>query len=88
VKKRIDEEGLTGAQVHTVDSIQGTEADVVVLSIAASDIKSEKFIANKNRLNVALSRAVHKVVIFGNSKIFESILVYAEINEFAKSAIP
>jgi uncharacterized protein len=50
-----------GARVGTVDRFQGQEAAVVLVSMAASDSDSAPrgidFLFEKNRLNVALSRA-------------------------------
>jgi uncharacterized protein len=51
----------TGARIGTVDKFQGQEAAVVLVSMAASDADSAPrgidFLFEKNRLNVALSRA-------------------------------
>lgn len=57
--------------VYTIDSIQGTEFDVVVLSLVrAFDVtrrnKTVGFLDDMRRLNVALSRAKKKLIIIGN----------------------
>ncbi|KAL1310531.1 hypothetical protein AAFC00_000814 [Neodothiora populina] len=54
-------------RVSTVDSYQGQENDVVILSLARS--ASVGFIANPNRVNVALSRARNGLYVFGNSTL-------------------
>ena len=75
---------LSHIQVHTVDSFQGSEADIVILSLVASDaLRCEKFIANPNRLNVALSRAFHKLIVVGHSQIFEKICIFANLKSVA-----
>ncbi|PWJ47471.1 uncharacterized protein SAMN06264364_13714 [Quadrisphaera granulorum] len=54
--------GLDGVQVGTVDKFQGREAPVVVVSMATSsgdDLpRGVEFLLSRNRLNVALSRAM------------------------------
>jgi superfamily I DNA and/or RNA helicase len=60
-------------QVHTVDSCQGAEADIVILSVVSSDsARSFKFIADPNRLNVALSRAKDHLIIFANESVLKT----------------
>ena len=48
-------------KVGTVDRFQGQEAPIVIISMSASDANDSarglEFIFNKNRLNVAISRA-------------------------------
>ncbi|KAG0650451.1 Helicase required for RNAi-mediated heterochromatin assembly 1, partial [Hyphodiscus hymeniophilus] len=54
--------------VFTVDSYQGEENDVILLSLVRSnDRASIGFLDSKNRLVVALSRARRGLYIFGNS---------------------
>ena len=44
-------------QVHTVDSFQGSEADIVLLSFVRTSRESVGFLKDFRRLNVALTRA-------------------------------
>ena len=54
-------------RIITVDAAQGSEADVVVLSCVRCNPRGELgFIANRNRLCVALSRAKERLVIIGS----------------------
>ena len=55
---------LARVDVRTVDSFQGHEADVVFLSVARQH--PTPFLENRNRLNVALTRARYQNVIVGN----------------------
>lgn len=56
--------------VHTIDSIQGMEFDVVIFSFVRSfGEKSHKkvgFVDDMKRLNVSLSRAKRKLIVIGN----------------------
>lgn len=60
----------------TVDEFQGSEADVVVVSLVRNNglapWKSVGFLKEANRLNVLLSRARHKLVIVGSWDFFET----------------
>lgn len=56
--------------VHTIDSIQGSEFDIVVFSFVRSFQKSAGktvgFLDDLRRLNVSLSRAKKKLILVGN----------------------
>lgn len=54
------------ASLHTVDSFQGHEADIVLLGLTNSH--ATLFLANPNRLNVALTRARYQCIVFGDKK--------------------
>ncbi|WP_341660141.1 DEAD/DEAH box helicase [Vibrio sp.] len=51
-------------QICTVDRFQGHEADFVMLSFANNHPTS--FLESPNRLNVALTRAKHQLIVYGN----------------------
>jgi superfamily I DNA and/or RNA helicase len=52
--------------VHTVDSFQGSEADVVVISAVRCNARGDVgFLADPRRLNVALTRAKSVCVFVG-----------------------
>lgn len=74
--------------LHTVDSFQGSEADVVVLSVTASDaLRSKEFIANPNRVNVALSRAKGNLVIAAHWCVWGQVEVYSKIKELGSCCL-
>ncbi|TVY89198.1 Helicase required for RNAi-mediated heterochromatin assembly [Lachnellula willkommii] len=71
-------EHVTYFNVFTVDSFQGEENDIILLSLVRSNEHlSIGFLDNKNRLVVALSRARRGLYIFGNALT----LTAAESNE-------
>jgi uncharacterized protein len=61
IRELLDAEGLEDLAVGTVDKFQGREAMVVIVSMAASSAldapRGLDFLLDRNRLNVALSRA-------------------------------
>ena len=67
LRRRLDTAGLTEIEVGTVDKFQGRQAPVVFVSMTASSIddvpRGISFLLNRNRLNVAVSRAKYLSVI-------------------------
>mmetsp|Transcript_41121 Transcript_41121/g.53969 ORF Transcript_41121/g.53969 Transcript_41121/m.53969 type:complete len:141 (-) Transcript_41121:216-638(-) len=56
-------------QVISIDSSQGREFDIVFVSMVRT--KPGDFIKNYNRINVAITRAKHGLVIIGNAANLE-----------------
>lgn len=54
-------------QVDTVERFQGRERDVILLSLASA--QWSRFVFDAKRLNVALTRARYKVVLFGPTEL-------------------
>ncbi|OMG58167.1 hypothetical protein BJP32_10380 [Brevundimonas sp. ZS04] len=71
LKKRLPK----GARVGTVDKFQGQEAPVVLISMATSfggdAPRGTEFLFNRNRLNVAISRAKCLAVVVKGSRLLE-----------------
>ncbi|MGV0645583.1 TM0106 family RecB-like putative nuclease [Mycolicibacterium sp. XJ879] len=67
LRSELQEAGLGDVLVGTVDKLQGREAPVVFVSMTASAIedipRGMPFLLNRNRLNVAISRAMYRTVI-------------------------
>lgn len=58
-------------KVDTVDSYQGKENEIIILSLVRYDFKlSEGFLSSANRANVALSRAKERIYIVGASAMW------------------
>jgi len=69
-------EGGTDTPVGTVDSFQGSEADVVVLSLvrnnARAGLRGLGFLADERRMNVLLSRAKWKLILIGSLQFLQA----------------
>lgn len=65
--------------VNTIDSFQGQECDVVIMSCVRS--RGIGFLADEERLCVALTRARFSLIMCGNFQTFEAriILLYTAI---------
>ena len=65
-----------GARVGTVDKFQGQQAEVVILSMTSSsgeDIsRGLDFLLNRNRLNVAISRARSLAIVVASPRLLET----------------
>jgi phage gp37-like protein len=61
--------------VGTVDSFQGSEADVVIVSLVRNNPRvgagALGFLRERRRMNVMLSRAKHKLVLIGSLSFLE-----------------
>lgn len=59
-------------KVGTVDSYQGKENQIIILSLVRSNPeRSMGFVRAANRINVALSRAMERLVIIGSVRMFD-----------------
>lgn len=70
--------------VSTVDAFQGAEKDVIILSLVRTKLTS--FLQDKQRINVALTRAKRycsfdfsHLIVIGNSSIFEGQGVWKQV---------
>jgi superfamily I DNA and/or RNA helicase len=70
IRRVLDERGLTDVEVGTVDKFQGREAYVVFYATAASSpedaSKGVGFVFDRQRFNVAISRARALAVMVGS----------------------
>jgi superfamily I DNA and/or RNA helicase len=60
-------------KVDTIDSYQGKENDIVIVSLVRSNSRGiQGYVASENRANVALSRAKEALFIVGNSDMWRN----------------
>lgn len=60
-------------KVDTVDAYQGKENRIVVISLVRSNAENQMgHVRSKNRINVALSRAMDRLIIVGSASMFGS----------------
>ncbi|VEN41132.1 unnamed protein product [Callosobruchus maculatus] len=69
--------------VNTVDSFQGAECDVIIISCVR--LNSNCFLQNEQRLNVALTRAKQALYVVGNYSLFKHCKPLYDLRENAKS---
>jgi uncharacterized protein len=76
LRDTLREAGLGGVEVGTVDKFQGREAPVVFYSMATSAVedvpRSLEFLFSRNRLNVAVSRAMCLAFVVASPRLLES----------------
>jgi len=72
--------------VNTIDSFQGQERDVIVISMARSNSEGAiGFLADIRRMNVAMTRARKKLLVIGDGATLAEHPFYAGFNAYAES---
>lgn len=79
----------TALSVDTVDRFQGGERPVMILSFATRttpELQSQvrEHLTDRNRLNVALTRAQHKLLLVGHSAALESLPVFGRLLAYCR----
>jgi uncharacterized protein len=73
IRHALQQAGLDGVRVGTVDKFQGQEAPVVLVSMACSAVaeapRGAGFLLNRNRINVAVSRGQWRAVILRSPEL-------------------
>ena len=80
----------TPLSVDTVDRFQGGERSVIIMSFATTsepEIHSlrREFLTNGNRLNVALTRAQHKMILVGCVSALEHLPIFDRLITYCRS---
>jgi ATP-dependent RNA/DNA helicase IGHMBP2 len=71
--------------VNTIDSFQGQERDIVLISLTRSNPEGIiGFLSDIRRMNVAMTRARKKLVIIGDSATLSRLPFYADLISYAE----
>lgn len=65
--------------VDTVDRFQGQEKELIIVSLATYGDFVHELLQDQRRLNVALTRAKHKLILLGDSSVLRREPVYAQL---------
>lgn len=75
ITNKNEQEKLASVLVNTVESMQGQEKDIMIVSLVTSDpnyaAERAEFYFNVNRLNVAITRARVKRIVVGSPTVFD-----------------
>ncbi len=75
-----------GLEIDTVDGFQGREKEAVLITLVRSNSKNEiGFLADRRRMNVALTRARRKLVVVGDSATLGGNEFYRAFFEYVES---
>jgi DNA replication ATP-dependent helicase/nuclease Dna2 len=80
----------TPMSIDTVDRFQGGERSVIILSFATIQTPGatsplREFLTNPNRLNVALTRAQHKLIVVGHAAALEQLPYFERLLAYCRS---
>ncbi|MDB5274317.1 MAG: putative ATPase [Chitinophagaceae bacterium] len=86
LKERLETIGVMDLKVSTIDSFQGQEADVIIISLVRSNQKGEiGFLSDTRRMNVAMTRAKQKLIMIGDSSTISHSKFYTQFLEYIDS---
>ncbi len=76
---------FAGLTVNTIDSFQGQERDVIIISMTRSNTDNViGFLSELRRMNVAMTRARKKLVVIGDSGTLGGSKFYADFIDYAE----
>lgn len=68
IQRELEYHGLSHVSVATVDSMQGSESDIVFVSFVRTNRASIGFLRDPRRINVAITRAKQKLICVGHDE--------------------
>uniref|UniRef100_A0A0B6ZZJ2 DNA replication ATP-dependent helicase/nuclease n=1 Tax=Arion vulgaris TaxID=1028688 RepID=A0A0B6ZZJ2_9EUPU len=69
IKQKVHDCDMTDVEVNTVDQYQGRDKSIIIISfVRTHDDNAGELLKDLRRLNVALTRARHKLILIGNAK--------------------
>lgn len=78
-------EQLQQIAVSTIDSFQGQEADIIIVSLVRSNPEGKiGFLSDYRRMNVALTRAKSKLIVIGDSTTITSDSFYKQFVSYTE----
>lgn len=84
--QKTNKDSLHNLTINTIDSFQGQERDVVIISLVRSnDQGTIGFLKDYRRMNVAMTRAKKKLIIVGDSATIGQDKFYAEFLNFCEN---
>ena len=84
--KELFAEMTDNISVNTIDSFQGQERDMVIISMTRSNPDGEiGFLSDIRRMNVAMTRAKKKLVIVGDSSTLARLPFYTDLISYSES---
>jgi len=81
IKELIGDERV---EVNTVDAFQGREKSVIIYSVTATSGRTIEFAGNMNRFNVAVTRAINKLIVLGNKNAMLENKILLRFIDYAK----
>ncbi len=74
---------LVAPEVSTVDSFQGREKKIIIISLTRSNQKKDiGFLSETRRMNVAMTRAQEKLIVIGNSETLSGHDFFNQLMEY------
>ena len=71
--------------VNTVDGFQGQERDIIIISLVRSNDEGQiGFLSDLRRMNVAMTRARMKLIIFGNKETLQHHAFYRQLIQYVE----
>merc|ERR1719427_1573205 len=86
ISLEVQNKRLSNIEVNTEDEFQGSERDIIIISCVRGGPGGIGFLQDRQRLNVALTRAKYNLIVIGNMETLEeSSKMWGELISNAKT---